>query len=109
MASLSRREDPVMPLLDHFNPPLSRTHPWRGFHGAWAAAMARLLNHGVLPPGYYAVPLVGFDGPVEIDIATLHERPTPGSEETPEPQTWTAPAPALSVAVELPAVDVIEV
>jgi hypothetical protein len=36
-----------MPLLDHFNPPLSRTHPWRSFHGAWAAAMARLLNQGV--------------------------------------------------------------
>jgi hypothetical protein len=47
-----------MPLLDHFNPPLSRTHPWRSFHGAWAAAMARLLNRGVLPTGYYAVPLV---------------------------------------------------
>lgn len=35
---------PPMPLLDHFNPPLSRTHRWRSFHGAWAAAMARLLN-----------------------------------------------------------------
>src|SRR2546421_305156 len=33
-----------MPLLDHFNPPLNRTHPWRSFHGAWAAAMARLLS-----------------------------------------------------------------
>ena len=41
----------AMPLLDHFHPPLSRTHPWRGFHGAWAAAVARLLNGGVLPPG----------------------------------------------------------
>ena len=51
-------EEPGMPLLDHFNPPLNRTHPWRSFHGAWAAAMARLLNQGVLPPGYYAVPLV---------------------------------------------------
>src|SRR4051812_31652067 len=71
-------EETTMPLLDHFNPPLSRTHPWRGFHGAWAAAMARLLNHGVLPRGYYAVPVVGFDGPVEIDVATLQEGETPG-------------------------------
>jgi len=55
-----------MPLLDHFNPPLSRTHPWRGFHGAWAAAIARLLNSGVLPPGYYAVPFLDRDGPVEV-------------------------------------------
>jgi hypothetical protein len=44
-----------MPLLDHFNPPLNRTHPWRSFHGAWAAAMARLLNQGVLPPGPLAL------------------------------------------------------
>jgi hypothetical protein len=99
-----------MPLLDHFNPPLSRTHPWRGFHGAWAATMARLLNHGVLPPGYYAVPLVGLDGPVEIDIATLYEQSTPGSDQSsPAPQTWTAPAPALSLTVELPTVDALEV
>src|SRR5438067_12973660 len=65
---------PSMPLLDHFNPPLNRTHPWRSFHGAWAAAMARLLNQGVLPPGYYAVPLVDRDGPVEIDVAALREQ-----------------------------------
>ena len=32
--------EPAMPLLDHFHPPLSRTHPWRAFHGAWASAMA---------------------------------------------------------------------
>ena len=62
-----------MPLLDHFNPPLNRTHPWRSFHGAWAAAIARLLNQGVLPPGYYAVPLVDRDGPIEIDVAALRQ------------------------------------
>jgi hypothetical protein len=84
-----------MPLLDHFNPPLNRTHPWRSFHGAWAAAMARLLNQGVLPSGYYAVPLVERDGPIEIDVAA--------------PQTWVPPAPGLAVAVELPAVDGVEV
>ncbi len=60
-----------MPLLDHFNPPLNRTHPWRSFHGAWAAAMARLLNQGVLPTGYYAVPLVDRDGPIEIDVVEV--------------------------------------
>jgi hypothetical protein len=62
-----------MPLLDHFNPPLNRTHPWRSFHGAWAAAIARLLNQGVLPAGYYAVPMVDRDGPIKIDVATLHQ------------------------------------
>src|SRR5260370_34489514 len=90
----------------HPTPPLSRTHPWRSFHGAWAAAMARLLNQGVLPPGYYAVPLMDRDGPIEIDVAALRERDAPaptGGAATPLP--WTPPAPGRAVAVELPAAD----
>ncbi len=99
-----------MPLRDHFNPPLSRPHPWRGFHGAWAAAMARPLNHGVLPPGYYAVPLVELGGPAQIDVATLQEGSTPAVEESPAAgQTWLAPAPALAIAVELPAIEAFQV
>lgn len=57
-----------MPLLDHFNPPLSRTHPWRSFHGAWAAAIARLLNQSVLPSGYYAVPLASPENSDAVEI-----------------------------------------
>src|SRR3954447_3407031 len=95
-----------MPLLDHFNPPLSRTHPWRSFHGAWAAAMARLLNQGVLPPGYYAVPLVDRDGPIEIDVAACREHGA-GVPEGPSaaPRAWAPPAPALAFAVEWPTDD----
>src|SRR5579871_1683571 len=55
-----------MPLLDHFNPPLNRTHPWRSFHVAWALAITRLLNQGILPEGYYAIPLPERDGPIEL-------------------------------------------
>jgi hypothetical protein len=103
-------EDQLMPLLDHFNPPLSRTHPWRGFNSAWAAAMARLLNHGVLPGGYYAVPLVDLGGPAEIDVATLHDQDAQSPEEgSPAPQTWTPPAAGLAVAVDLPAIEAVEV
>jgi hypothetical protein len=99
-----------MPLLDHFNPPLNRTHPWRSFHGAWAAAMARLLNQGVLPAGYYAVPLVDRNGPIEIDVAALREREAPESASgAVEPQLWVAPAPALVVDIDLAAVDSVEV
>src|SRR3954447_22381288 len=99
-----------MPLLDHFHPPLSRTHPWRGFHGAWAAAMARLLNAGVLPPGYYAVPFLDRDGPIEIDVATLRESET--AQPAGEPggvQPWTPPAPGQAVAVEWPGTDDVRV
>lgn len=95
-----------MPLLDHFHPPLSRTHPWRGFHGAWAAAMARLLNAGVLPPGYYAVPFLDRDGPVEIDVAALREFAPAGGDGA---QLWTPPDPGQAVAVEWPDADDVRV
>jgi hypothetical protein len=96
-----------MPLLDHFHPPLSRTHPWRGFHGAWAAAVARLLNAGVLPPGYYAVPFLDRDGPIEIDVAALREPAPPAGAEGTQP--WTPAAPGLAVAVEWPGTDDVRV
>lgn len=100
----------AMPLLDHFHPPLSRTHPWRGFHGAWAAAMARLLNGGVLPPGYYAVPFLDRDGPVEIDVATLREFQPEVSTGAPVAlQPWAPPAPGWAVAVEWPNADHVRV
>jgi hypothetical protein len=97
-----------MPLLDHFHPPLSRTHPWRAFHGAWAAAMARLLNAGVLPDGYYAVPFLDHEGPVEIDVAALREFP-PASTTTDEQQAWSPETPGMTVAVEWPDADGVRV
>src|SRR6185436_10273132 len=110
MAPTRSLQEPGMPLLDHFNPPLNRTHPWRSFHGAWAAAMARLLNQGVLPAGYYAVPLVDRDGPIEIDVATLRDDQAPAPADGGITiQTWTAPEPGLAVAVELPGSDAVEV
>jgi hypothetical protein len=108
MAVLTISEAPDMPLLDHFNPPLNRTHPWRSFHGAWAAAMARLLNQGVLPAGYYAVPLLDRDGPIEVDVATLREDGS-AADGSLAPLTWTPPAPGLAVAVDLPPSDAVEV
>src|SRR5947207_14181802 len=99
-----------MPLLDHFHAPRSRTDPWRGFHGAWAAAMARLLNAGVLPPGYYAVPFLDRDGPVEIDVAALREfEPEVPAGEPVGFQPWAPPAPGLAVAVAWPDTDDVRV
>src|SRR5262245_12875240 len=99
-----------MPLQDHFVPPLSRTHPWRGFHSAWAAAVARHLNQTRLPPSYYGIPNVELDGPVEIDVAALRDRQGetgPSAEET--QVSWTPPEPALTVALDFPALELVEV
>jgi hypothetical protein len=59
-----------MPLLDHFHPPLSLERRWESLHAAWSGSLADALNR-VLPAGYF-------------------------SEELP-PQTWSPPAPALTV------------
>ena len=99
-----------MPLLDHFRPPLSRTHPWRGFHGAWAAAIARILNAGVLPPGYYAMPFLDREGPVEIDIAALQDPEHGGLAAEPVDECRYRPAaPGLAVAVDWASADDVRV
>lgn len=98
-----------MPLLPHFAPPLNRTHPWRGFHSAWATAIARQLNRGVLPAGYYAIPNVDLDGPVEIDVATLQDRQAAESAGETISAVWAPPEPGLAVALDFPALDLVEV
>ena len=59
-----------MPLHDHFRPPWSVQRPWEGFHSAWATAIAfHLNNSGVLPPEYFAFPLLqvaGHAGPKHV-------------------------------------------
>lgn len=97
-----------MPLLDHHRPPFSRTHPWRTFHGTWAVAMARLLNSGVLPPGYYALPFLDRDGPIEIDVATLHTS-GPSAPEAHGAEPWSPGEPAAAVAIEWPPTDDVRV
>jgi hypothetical protein len=72
--------------------------------------MARLLNGGVLPAGYYAVPFLDRDGPFEIDVATLRQfAPAPGDDALEVSQAWTPFAPSLTVAVEWPHVDDVRV
>src|SRR5262245_51679946 len=99
-----------MPLHDHFVPPLNRTHPWRGFHSAWAAAIARHLNQGVLPDGYYAIPTSDVEGPVEIDVAALRERQEEaGVPAAPLPTMWSPSQPTLTVSLDFPSLELVEV
>jgi len=61
----------------------------------------------VLPTGYYAVPFLDRDGPIEIDVATLQT--TGALTEPGSLQPWTPPAPGLTVAVEWPTTDDVRV
>ena len=69
-----------MPILDHFNPPLSVERVWNTFHHAWAATIARLLNRRLLPDGYFAAPNVQFGPRMEIDIGTFEHAPMPADD-----------------------------
>ena len=57
-----------MPLLDHFQPPLSTRRHWHAFHNAWATSLAADLNQR-LPEGYFVEPNVQFG--IEIDMTDL--------------------------------------
>lgn len=85
-----------MPLLDHFNPPISKFVPWRTFHGTWAVKMAELLNERVLPPGYRAMPFVNRENPFEIDVATLEVLP---AENGSDAVSWQPESPPVALAI----------
>ncbi len=96
-----------MPILDHFNPPLSHARVWNTFHHAWSATIARTLNRHLLPENYFAAPNVQFGPRVEIDVGTFEQ--TAAEEQAPSPIALTLAAqPATTV---IPAVfpDTVEV
>jgi hypothetical protein len=99
-----------MPLLDHFRPPLSISHPWMGFHSAWATAMAQQLNGDLLPAEYYAIPNVQLGGQVEIDVATLEQSGTMAADDgAVATAVWAPPRPALVLPIDFAHLDVFEV
>src|ERR1700751_4176958 len=97
-----------MPLLEHFRPPLSVTHPWKGFHSAWANAITQQLNE-VLPEGYYAIPEVPLGDQIEIDVATLEQRGGTHAGTGPATAVWAAPRPRLTAHVDFSRVQGVEV
>jgi hypothetical protein len=88
-----------MPLHEHFHPPLSVTHPWKGFHSAWANAITNGLNE-VLPEGYYAIPEVPLGDQIEIDVATLRGAEVSPSEGGVTTAVWAPPRPRLVAPVD---------
>ncbi|HZT80042.1 MAG TPA: hypothetical protein VFA26_07470 [Gemmataceae bacterium] len=87
-----------MPLLDHSRPPLGVSHPWKGFHSAWANAITNQLNE-VLPEGYYAIPEVPLGDQIEIDVATV-ERAADGVQTGTGVATAVWAPPRLTASVD---------
>jgi hypothetical protein len=60
----------MMPLRDHFRPPLHDHTSWEELHGQWPAVIVQHLRV-TLPPGYVAGPKVHAGARVEIDVAAF--------------------------------------
>ncbi|HVC99303.1 MAG TPA: DUF4058 family protein [Pirellulales bacterium] len=98
-----------MPLLDHFQPPLSQQRHWDSFHGAWAEAMAIHLNQTVLPEQFVAEARVKLGSQVEIDVATFSQMGTAQVSESGGIAVWAPPRPIAIVPLDFQDPDVFEV
>lgn len=99
-----------MPLLDHFHPPWKKRRPWEGFHSTWASMLVQRLNHGWLPPHYFAVPQVRLGGQVEVDVATVEEEQSHATVATgAATAVWAPPKPSLSAEIDCTQLDLFEI
>ncbi len=106
-----RESKRLMPLLDHFHPPLSDERSWEGFHGEWAGMIVRRLNDDVLPDRFYAEPRIHWGSAAEIDVATIERLAAPSIESDGGTATavWAPPVPTLTATVESLDPDVVDV
>jgi hypothetical protein len=96
-----------MPILDHFNPPLSAERMWNTFHHAWSATIARVLNRRLLPEHYFAAPNVQFGPRVEIDVGTFPQFDVSARRLQPVVVTLTTPSATAVIPAVFP--DTVEV
>ena len=94
-----------MPLRDHFRPPVSRQTSWEGFHGMWPATIVQQLSTE-LPPGFTAEPRAHLGSYFEIDVCAYEDDRGPAVSASPSneggaTQTWSPPAPTLTLDTDL--------
>src|SRR3981081_4318373 len=88
----------VVPLLDHFHPPLSAERRWESFHSSWATRLVDALTERWLPPNYIAEEHAHFGPSIEIDVATFAREAAATGEDgsgavaTVGPKVWAPPA-----------------
>src|SRR5438046_1692199 len=107
-------EKQLMPLRDHFRPPLDELRHWEGFYATWPVMIVALLRRK-LPRRYFAEPRVHSGSSAEIDVATFEGEGVltagdgNGNSGGVATAVWAPPRPTLAVATDLPAQDVYEV
>jgi hypothetical protein len=104
-----RQRSILMPLRDHFRPPVWKQASWEGFHGGWPMMMVLDLAPK-LPKGFAAEPRVHLGTYFEIDVCTFdkdgerdgHSDPDPVTQGGVATATLAPPAPTLTVDVDFP-------
>jgi hypothetical protein len=103
----------IVPLLDHFHPPLSERRPWESFHATWAGTLADVLNRELLPPGFIALEQLHAGAGVEIDVGTFGDPATTtangGGTATATRTVWTPAAAPVVLPGEFPTRATVEI
>src|SRR4051812_93533 len=88
----------LMPLLDHFHPPLSAERRWESFHSSWATRLADVLTERWLPSNYIAEEHAHFGPSLEIDVGTFEREGSAAGETgggevaTGDQKVWAPPS-----------------
>jgi hypothetical protein len=112
----------IMPLRDHFRPPMDQLMSWDGVHGGWPMKIVDHLGPR-LPGRYVAAPHIHLGSSIEVDVATFDRpggqepEPFPGSDEgggmatatATMTATWAPPKPTLAIMADVPHADEYEV
>ena len=83
---------------------------WESFHARWAAAIADVLNGGLLPTEYFAEVRVCVGSRVEVDVGTFtdacagveHAQRSSTAAATLVARPWAPPAPAMTMPAVFP-------
>jgi hypothetical protein len=107
---VNERGATIMPLRDHFRPPLDHKHSWDELHGGWPMTIVQRL-FPILPEGYVAAPTVHLGPSFEIDVSTFEQdEPSAVSGATPGgTATCAIPSPTLTLEAEVAEQDEYEV
>ncbi|MEZ6152238.1 MAG: DUF4058 family protein [Pirellulaceae bacterium] len=94
----------LMPLLDHFRPPVLNRGSWEGFHGGWPMMMVMDLCKS-LPEQYTAEPRVHLGRNFEVDVCTFDVEEESNSRTSKSgpgaaTATWAPPQPTLTLELD---------
>lgn len=90
-----------MPLLDHFRPPVSDEIQWNTFHAVWAGTIADQLTQ-IVPDQYRVQEHLKLGGGLEIDVATIRQRPGANGSADERHSEWQPVSPAATGPVVFP-------